>query len=57
MPTDTERYLLILFRKLCDAVGFEYANILYDKHGLNSDYPKTEADVRTAEQLLEEYDG
>lgn len=52
-----ENELTRLFNRLCDACGggmdgWKRADRLYDSAGLNSDWPKTVADVEIARAML-----
>jgi len=52
-----EDRLTDIFRKLVDLVGYDEANALYDKAGLNADYDHDEGDVVLALDMLIEAGG
>jgi hypothetical protein len=49
-----EHKLIELFGKLCKIVGYEEANALYDKAGLNTDIEHDMMDVEEAQRILED---
>ena len=54
---EVERRLIKVFFELCNRIGYDEANALFDKHGLNGDIVHDDSDVDLASSLLDQVVG